>query len=229
MAATRATLTPARVIGEAIAIADASGLDAVSMRAVATRLGVVPMALYKHVSDKSALVGGMIDAVVAAYPQPPAGLPWTDAVRWRILAAREALGAHPWLRPAIEGATQRTPAVLAYMNALAGEFAAGGVSYDLAHHAMHALGHRIWGFSPEAFAPPAASAAPETPGTPDGPDAETLAAMAAAFPHVVAIAQEAAASHPSGACDADAEFVFTLDLLLDAFTRLHAAGWSSRG
>lgn len=38
---------------------------------------------------------------------------------------------------------------------------------------------------------------------------------------------DAAARSGLGACDADAEFVFTLDLLLDAVARLHAAGWES--
>lgn len=215
----RTPLTPDRIIATAIGIADQDGLDAVSMRTVAAQLDVVPMALYKHVRDKNALLGGMIDAVVAAYPGPPTDLVWTEDLRWRILAARRELGRHPWLRQAIETATRRTPAVLIYMNTLAGVFAAGNVSYDLTHYAMHALGHRIWGFSPEAFSTPEPDEEP--------PDPETLAAMATAFPHIAAIAQSAATLNPSGACDPDAEFVFTLDLLLDAFERLHASGWSS--
>lgn len=219
MSPSRTPLTPARIITTAIAIADRDGLDAVSMRTVAAQLDVVPMALYKHVRDKSALLGGMIDAIVASYPEPPADLVWTEELRWRILAARDLLSRHPWLRQAIETATRRTPAVLIYMNTLAGVFAAGNVSYDLTHYAMHALGHRIWGFSPEAFS----TSEPDE----EQPDPETLAAMAAAFPHIAAIAQSAATLNPSGACDPDAEFVFTLDLLLDAFERLHSAGWSS--
>ncbi|WP_231563156.1 TetR/AcrR family transcriptional regulator [Microbacterium mangrovi] len=207
------------MIDTAIALADEEGLDAVSMRSVAAELDVVPMALYKHVDGKEDLIAGMIDAIVSRYPAAPAGQDWRDAVRGRVLGARDELGIHPWLRTAIESATRRTPAVLAYMDALAGEFAAGGVSYDLTHYAMHALGHRIWGFSPEAFATSTGDAPP--------PDPETVATMMRTYPHVVAIAQASAASNPSGACDEDAEFEFTLDLLLESFERLHRSGWTS--
>ena len=54
-----------RVVRAAIDLADAEGLATLSMRNLAATLGVVPMALYKHVADKQDLVTGMIDAVVA--------------------------------------------------------------------------------------------------------------------------------------------------------------------
>jgi hypothetical protein len=116
------------------------------------------------------------------------------------------------------------------MDAVAGELAAGGLSYDLVHHAMHALGHRIWGFSPEAFSSPAAPSAPPppTPAPPTGEQEAMMAAMAQRFPHIAAIALDAVARSPLGACDEQFEFEFTLDLLLEAVARLHAAGWSSR-
>jgi len=207
------------VLHAGITLADREGFDALSMRALASELGVVPMALYKHVADKDDLVGGMIDTLVEGYDAPPPSAPWRDAVRAQILAARRTLEQHPWLRPAIESRTQRTPAVLAYMNALAGRLIEGGLSVDLTHHAMHALGHRIWGFSPEAFDETDADAPP--------PDPELMRRAAQAYPYVFAIAADAAARNPSGACDDQSEFEFTLDLLLDAFERLHDAGWRS--
>lgn len=216
------------VLAAAVALADAEGLDALSMRRLATELGVVPMALYKHVSDKEDLVAGIIDVVVDSYRLPDPELAWRPAVRARIVAAREALRAHPWLRGAIERATVRTPSVLAHMDAVAGDLRRGGLSYDLVHHAMHALGHRIWGFSPEAFSD---GAAPSTTGRADAVHdpaaAAQLAAMAERFPHIVAIAVDTAQRNPAGACDLDAEFGFTLELLLDAVERLHATGWRS--
>ncbi len=230
MSSRESPLSRPQVLAAAVALADREGLAAVSMRHLAAELGVVPMALYKHVSDKNDLVAGMIDLVVAGYAAPPPGLEWREGVRRRVLAARDALLEHPWLRPAIETATERTPAVLAHMDAVAGELAAGGLSYDLVHHAMHALGHRIWGFSPEAFSSPAAPSAPPPP-TPAPSTAEQeamMAALAQRFPHIAAIALDAVARSPLGACDEQFEFEFTLDLLLEAVARLHAAGWSSR-
>lgn len=214
----RTPLDRSRVIAAGVAFADAHGLDALSMRSLAADLGVVPMALYKHIADKDDLVGAIVDRVVAGYDTPPEQLVGTPAVRARIHSARAALAAHPWLRAAIESRRTPTPAVLDHQNALAGDLLAGGYSIDLTHHALHALGHRIWGFNPEAF-----SGTPAEPPTP-----EVVAAMAARYPNVVAIAQDAAIRSGLGACDDDAEFDFTLDLLLDAFERLRAAGWESR-
>lgn len=214
-------LSRARIVEAAIDIADREGVDAVSMRRLAQELGVVPMAMYKHIADKGELSAAMIDSVVSEYPAPSDQLGWRDALLARIRGARQALGRHPWMRQAIEQSTSRTPTVLGHMDAVAGELRRGGFSYDLVHYAMHALGHRIWGFSPEAFsAPSSPSAKPPSP--------DELAHAAALFPHVVAIAQDAAMRNPTGACDAEREFNFTLELLLDAFDRLRAEGWSSR-
>ncbi|WP_230684837.1 TetR/AcrR family transcriptional regulator [Cellulomonas sp. JZ18] len=225
----REPLTAARVLQTAVALADAQGLAAVSMRNVAQELGVVPMALYKHVADKERLVDGMVDVVVGEFEPADAALDWQEAVRCRVLSARRAVQRHPWARQAIETRTRRTPAVLGYMDSLAGTFLAGGLSPDLVHHVMHALGNRIWGFSPEMFdeAPPADAPVP----SPEE-QAAVAAEVARRFPHILRIATAATGGDPSRAgqgCDEDFEFVFALDLLLDGAARLHGAGWASVG
>lgn len=209
------------VIADAIVLADAEGIQAVSMRALAARLGVVPMALYKHVADKDDLIGGMVDQLIEDYPEPPDGSGWKTRVRARVLAARSAVVVHPWLGAAIDTTTRRTETVLGHMNAIAGDFIADGVSADLAHFALHALGNRIWGYSSEAFED---NDAP-TPADADQP--AIMQYMMERFPFVVAIAMDTAARNPAGACNRDAEFEFTLDLLLDSIERLHATGWAS--
>ncbi len=226
----RTPLTRDRALREAIALADAEGLDAVSMRNLATRLGVVPMALYKHVANKDDLLGGMVDALIAEYAVPsPQGTSWREGIRATILSARATLVRHPWARRVIESRTARTPAVLGYMDALAGRFIAGGFSPDLTHHVMHVLGHRIWGFSPEAFTDPD-PAGPTDPDPDPEEQAEVVERMRAAYPHITAIALAAAGGDPANlarGCDEDFEFAFALDLLLDAFERLRAQGWTS--
>ena len=161
--------------------------------------------------------------VILGYDSPPPDLSdWKDRVRFRVLSARTAYLAHPWLGAAIEGRTRRTEAVFAHMNAVAGDLMNGGLAPDLAHYSMHALGNRIWGYSSEAFDDPDAP-------TPADAGQPTIAEyMTERFPNVVAIALDAAARNPSGSCDQQIEFEFALDLLLDAFERLHAAGWESR-
>ena len=218
----RPRLDRAKVLAEAIFLANAEGLDALSMRALATRMGVVPMALYKHVADKDDLIGGMVDAVVASYPDPPAAGSWRERVRSRILAAHATATVHPWLSRAIETRTRRTETIFGHMNAVAGDFIDGGFSPDLTHYAMHALGTRIWGFSREAFDDA------DAPTLRDADQPSVVAYMTENFPHVVAIAMDSAARNPTGSCDEQAEFEFTLDLLLDAFERLHTVNWESQ-
>lgn len=62
----RTPLNRERVLAAAVAFADreAGGTDALSMRKLAQDLGVVPMALYKHVANKEELLAGMVDTVV---------------------------------------------------------------------------------------------------------------------------------------------------------------------
>lgn len=224
----RAPLSRDRVLGTAVVLADSVGIEALSMRRLAQELGVVPMALYKHVANRDELVDGMVDLVLGGIEPAAATADWRDAVRRRVLSAREAVVRHPWARKAIESRTRRTPTVLAYMDSLAGMFRAGGFSPDLTHHAMHALGNRMWGFSPELFEEPHDPSAP-------APSPEQQQAMAAEFaerfPHILEIATAATQgdlSRVGGGCDEQFEFEFALDLLLDAFERLRVQGWTSR-
>jgi AcrR family transcriptional regulator len=224
----RAPLSRERVLRAAVALADEAGIDAVSMRKLAEELGVVPMALYKHVAGKDQLLDGMVDLVIGEFDPPDPGLDWKSAVRQRVLAARRAVLRHPWARQAIESRTHRTPVVLGYMDSMAGAFLTGGFSADLTHHVMHALGNRIWGFSPELFDEPRDDDGPAP--TPEAQEAMARE-FAERFPHILAIATAATAgdlSRVGQGCDEQFEFEFTLDLLLDGFDRLRAEGWTSR-
>lgn len=61
------------ILDTALALADERGLEAVSMRALADRLGVTPMALYRHVDSKAALLDGLVGRLLAAFlPRTPA-------------------------------------------------------------------------------------------------------------------------------------------------------------
>jgi AcrR family transcriptional regulator len=210
--ARRPTLSRDAVVARAVAFADRVGLDSLTMRSLAADLGVVPMALYKHVANRDDLIGAMIDAVVASYSSPTPGAVGKVAVRELVLRARDEALAHPWLPRAIEQHPAPTLAVLGHMDAVSGAFLADGLSIGLVHHAMHALGHRIWGYSPEAFDD--RSAFPTTA------DAATMRTLAERYPHVIAIASAAA-----GGCNTDSEFEFTLDLLLEGIEQLHQRGW----
>jgi len=223
----RTPVTRDRALAEAVALADADGIDAVSMRNLSARLDVVPMALYKHVTNKDDLLDGMVATLIDSYDPPAPELGWKDAVRAQILSARRVLLKHPWARQVIETRTTRTPQVLAYMDHVAGLFIDDGVSADLTHHAMHALGHRIWGFSPEAFDDPDSLQPPADPAQRQA----MFEMVQSVYPYIAMIALDSAGgdlTRVGDGCDEQFEFEFTLDLLLDAFERLREAGWSSR-
>jgi AcrR family transcriptional regulator len=244
-------LNRARVLDAAVELADREGIESVNMRNLAEQLGVVPMALYKHVANKDELLDGMVEVLVAEIEAPaglsdragagspaeprgvdrsPTDVPTADgtaAVRARILAARQVVVRHRWARQVLESRTRRTPAVLGYLDALTGLFLDAGFSIDLTHHAMHALGSRMWGFSPELFDDA------QTVGPRDvDPVAQRAVLRAAAeqYPHIVEVSLAAideAGPRAGQGCDEQFEFEFALDLLLDGFDRLHRAGWTS--
>ena len=147
----RTRLNRDRVLRAAVALADEAGIEALSMRKLAEELGVVPMALYKHVASKEELLGGMVDIVVGEIDPPVSGASWKSAIRQRILSARRSLQRHPWAPGAIESRADPSPVVLGYIDSMIGMFRAGGFSADLTHHALHALGSRLYGFTQEIF------------------------------------------------------------------------------
>jgi AcrR family transcriptional regulator len=203
------------VLHAAVALADEEGVSALSMRRLARELGVVPMALYKHVANKDELLDGMIDVVVAEIDPPIEDADWKTAIRERILSARRMLLRHPWASRVLETRTQPTPMLLAYIDSMIGMLVAGGFSIDLTHHAMHALGSRLMGFTQELF-DDAGETDPEV-------EAEIMASIADELPNVYRLYRAVThddASVVGPGCDDQFEFKFALDLLLDGLERL---------
>jgi len=78
----RRTLTRERVVAEALTVIGADGVDALSMRALATRLGVVPGALYRHVRNREQLHDLVLDEVLAQVDcELDRSLPWAERVK----------------------------------------------------------------------------------------------------------------------------------------------------
>jgi len=222
-AAPRGPLNKDRILRAAVALADRDGVEGASMRKVAQELGVVPMALYKHVAGKDELLGGMIDVVVAEIDPPATDLGWKAAIRARILSARRALLHHPWASRVMESRTEPTPTVLAYMDSMIGMFRAGGFSMDLTHHAMHAMGSRLMGFSQELFN----DSADTDPATAE----EMWRTMAGVYPSIYELFLTVSHDDTSvvgPGCDDQFEFEFALDLMLDGLERLKASSSRAR-
>ena len=220
----RPPLTRATVLAAAVALADTSGIETLSMRNLARDLGVVAMALYKHIANKEELLDGMVEAVIAEFDPPAQTGDWAADLRERILSARRTMLRHPWAAQVFAGRPAPTRAVLAHLDSVAAGMLAGGLSPALTHQGLHMLGSLIWGFHLEVFpsGPP-----PQDPAERE----EMMIGFAAAYPAVLTVAM--AASHDPAAivgagCDDQAEFELTIDLVLDGLKRLHEAGWPAK-
>ncbi|MBM4795358.1 TetR/AcrR family transcriptional regulator [Streptomyces sioyaensis] len=95
--APRAALTPQKIAAAAVRLADTEGIDAVTMRRLATELGVAPMAAYRYVSGKGDLLDLMTDAVYADLKLPDDVTHWRAVMRASALRTREIVLRHPWL------------------------------------------------------------------------------------------------------------------------------------
>jgi AcrR family transcriptional regulator len=232
------SLTRAQILAAAAAVADADGVEAVTMRRVGARLGVEAMSLYHHVRGKAALLDGLVDRIVAEieaeirgdspHATPDGDESWRDVVRGRSLAARRVMLAHPWA-PGVIGSRGGVPGSIfgLYEEAL-GAMVRGGCSYRLAHRAMHALGSLLLGFTQELFSAPAAGT---TDDRGDEASEAEFAAMAGVLPYTMAMlaAETHAVDDPTlGWCDSQTEFEVTLDLLLDGIERTRLAEATQR-
>ncbi len=215
----RVPLSRDRMLRAAVAIADQDGIESVTMRRIGEALSAEAMSLYYHVANKNDLLDGLVDLVMTEINDVVdridlAGADWKQAMRRRILSAREIMLRHRWAPALFETRTTMSPAVVRYHDRLVGLMHDGGFSYDLAHHALHALGSRALGFSQELF-DPAAGAGAESE--------RMLVDLADQVPNLVGMLTEIAHDDPGstlGWCDDQAEFEFALDLILDGLDRL---------
>src|SRR5918994_1995281 len=142
----RAPLNKDRVLSAAVALADETGFESFSMRRLASELGVVPMALYKHVRNKEELLDGMVDIVFAEIEDPYSDIDWKAAMRRRAISAREALKRHSWAIGLMESRMNPGPASLHHHNAVMRCLREAGFSFEMAVHAYSVQDSYIYGF-----------------------------------------------------------------------------------
>ena len=211
-AAPRKPLTKERVLRAAVDLADKGGIESLSMRKLAQELGVEAMSLYNHVRNKDDILDGVVDVVVGEIQIPPETAEWRASLRQTILSARGVLLRHPWAPRVIESRKNPSPATFQYFESVIGILRKGGFSVDLTHHALHALGSRVLGFTQELFN--------DSDELASGPDAAAMyARMAEQFPNMIEMAMAVSHEGGLGGCDDDVEFAFSLDLILEGLQR----------
>jgi AcrR family transcriptional regulator len=223
-AAPRLPLSKQRVLTGAIALADEAGIEGLTMRTLAESLSVEAMSLYYHVSNKEALLDGVDDAIIGELEDELGGFEvsknsadWKADLRTMILTARKIMLRHKWAPGLFETRTTMSPRLLVYFDAVAGILREGGLSYDLIHRSMHALGSRALGFNQEMFVP-------ENKQQAEADNEEMLELMASSLPYMTEMLMEIGHDDPDtglGWCDGQSEFEFALDLTLDGIERMH--------
>ncbi|HEY5159515.1 MAG TPA: TetR/AcrR family transcriptional regulator [Gaiellaceae bacterium] len=91
----RKTLSRRAVIEAALTIGDSEGADAVSLRRVARELGVTPMALYRYVESKEALLAAVADRAFEEFELPTESDDWREELKALAHSFRRLLLAHP--------------------------------------------------------------------------------------------------------------------------------------
>ena len=200
------------MLSAAVALADDGGLEAFSMRALAQELGVVPMALYKHVANKDALLDGMVDIVFGEIELPPQDLDWRSAMRRRAISTHEALRRHTWAIGMMES-RHPGPANLRNHNAVMGCLREAGFSFEMAIHAYSAQDAYIYGFALQER--DLGFETPQSAGEAAERRARTIGALED-YPHLA----EVVAKLPDSGYDTTVEFAWGLDLILDGLERL---------
>src|SRR5215217_9253839 len=93
----RVPLSRERVLQAAIAVADAAGVRALTIRSLAAELGVKPMSVYYYFANKSEILDGIVDVVFSEIDLPTSDGDWQSVIRHRAISARRVLARHPWV------------------------------------------------------------------------------------------------------------------------------------
>lgn len=207
----REPLSKEKVLEAAVRVADAEGIDALSMRRVAEELGVEAMSLYNHVANKDAILDGIAERVVAEIEPPSITGDWKAELRKRARSARAALRRHRWAALVIPARVNIGPAMIGYVNATLGCLREAGFTYEQADRAWNAMDSHIYGFTILELN------FPLEPGTYKAAAAGFIHLLPAdKYPYMRALTQLVIDGEHAGIQDFD----FGLEILLDGLERL---------
>ena len=207
--AERVPLNRERVLRGAVAVADAGGIAALTIRSLAQELGVKPMSVYHYVANKDEILDSIVDLVFGEIELPVPGGDWQAEMRRRADSARRVLRRHPWATPLLQSRINPGPATLRHHNAFIGTLRQAGFTVEQTAHAFALIDSYVYGFAMSETALPI-----------HGPEsvadlASTMVQQFSAedYPHLVEFTVEHV-MQPG--YDFGLEFDFGLTLILDA-------------
>jgi AcrR family transcriptional regulator len=211
-ARTRIPLTRERVIRAAIGLADASGIESLSMRRLGQEVGVEAMSLYNHVANKDDILDGIVDMVFGEIALPSGGADWKPAMRRRAISAHEALLRHPWAPSLMQSRTRPGPATLRHHDSVLGSLRNAGFTLVMSAHAVSLIDGYVYGFDLQQINIPLQSRE-QVAEVGDS----ILRLMAGEYPHLAEMITKHAMLP---GYEYAHEFEFGLDLILDGLERL---------
>jgi AcrR family transcriptional regulator len=211
----RAPLSRERVMRAAVALADSSGIESLSMRKLGHDLGVEAMSLYNHVANKDDILDGIVDLVFSEIALPSGEADWKPAMRKRAISAHEALLRHPWAPSLMQSRTRPGPATLRHHDSVLGSLRNAGFTLVMAAHAVSAIDGYVYGFALQQINLPLQSREQVAE-----VGESILRQLAGEYPHLAEMITEHAMIP---GYDYAKEFEFGLDLILDGLERLRTS------
>jgi AcrR family transcriptional regulator len=143
----RVPLSRDRVLAGAMAVADAGGIGALTIRTLAQELGVKPMSVYHYVANKDEIIDSIVDLVYSEIDLPAPGGDWQVEMRRRANSARRVLAVHPWATALLQSRLTPGSATLRHHNAFIATLRAAGFSVVLTAHAFALIDSYVFGFA----------------------------------------------------------------------------------
>lgn len=137
----------AAILDAALGLADEEGLEAVTMHAIARRLDVTTMALYRHMDGKDALLDGLVERLLTDFPQPPEHGAWDQRLTAMASGIREVARRHPAVFPLLLTRPAVTPAARRVREAVKAGLREAGLTEAAAARAERLLSTAVLGFA----------------------------------------------------------------------------------
>ncbi|MCA1753146.1 MAG: TetR/AcrR family transcriptional regulator [Spirochaeta sp.] len=209
----RIPLDSRHILRTAVQFADEHGLNSLSMRRLASELGVEAMSLYHHIKNKDELLDEMVEQIFQEFKPPVPGQDWYLEMVRRSQAMRQVMLHHRWALGLIESRAHPGPATLEHHNAVLGTLRAAGFTVPQAAHAFALLDSFIYGFVLQELSVPFST----------GDEAADLAQSILShmapdeYPHLVELAREHVLQPNYNFGD---EFATGLKLILDGLATM---------
>ncbi|MEU2156944.1 TetR/AcrR family transcriptional regulator C-terminal domain-containing protein [Streptomyces sp. NPDC019396] len=205
-------MTRERIVAAALVIIDEEGVDGLSMRRIAARLGVQAMSLYNHVQSKADILDGVTEYITDRMRMPTRMTGgWEDGIRSLSHAFRQAALRHPRAGELVLMRQLSTPTALAPVDTMLAMMLDHGFDEATAVHVLRLfVSFQVGSLLREIHA----SSPSQDRDRAEVQKARTAYLSEAGFPAVARVAPILAVN------DHDAEFTFGVELLIDALRKL---------